>query len=134
MNMKNVLCGGVAGTIFVFLFDWVVHGMMLAGMYEATASLWRSQVEMESMMWFMILTQALLAFAMAYFVVRKGRRGCQSGARFGAMIGVFLAIGAITNYMFLPFTSFALPAIWAVAIFVTSVCVGAVAGQCNKNG
>ena len=133
MNIKNVLCGGVAGTIFVFLFDWVVHGMLLAGQYEATADLWRSTAEMESMMWFMVLTQTLLAFAMAYFVVRKGRRGCQSGAKFGAMIGIFLAIMSFGTYMFTPFTSMTLPVLWAVAIFATSVGLGAIAGQCNKS-
>lgn len=131
MNMKNVICGGIAGTIFIFIFDMVVHGMLLVGQYEMYESLWRPAAQMESMMWFMVLTQAMLAFAMSYFVVRKNRRGLESGARFGAMIGTFLAIMAVGNYMFMPM-AFMLPALWAVAIFATAVGAGAIAGWCNK--
>ena len=75
--------------------------------------------------------QALLAFATAYFVCHKGIRGAKNGAKFGKMIGVFLAIAAIGNYLFLPL-SFTLPALWAVSMFVTMGCVGAIAGWCNK--
>lgn len=132
MNTKNVLCGGVVGTIFIFLFDWVVHGTLLMGQYNMYESLWRSPADMQAMMGVMILFQALLAFAMAYFVVRNGRRGMESGARFGAMIGVFLAIMAATQYVHMPLP-FTLPALWAVAIFVTCVAVGAIAGACNKS-
>lgn len=132
MNTKNFICGGIAGTIFIFIFDAVVHGMLLAGHYEATASIWRSQAEMESMMWFMVLNQALLAFVMAYFVNKLGKRGFEAGANFGCMIGVFLAVMAVGNYMFLPFATITLPVLWAVAIFVTCVGAGAIAGACNK--
>lgn len=131
MNTKNVICGGVAGTIFIFLFDWVVHGMLLVGQYEMYESLWRSASEMESMMGFMVFSQALLAFAMAYFVDRKGIRGWKRGAKFGAMIGTFFAAMAVGNYLFLPL-ALTLPVLWAVSIFVSMTCVGAIAGWCNK--
>ncbi len=125
------MVGGLLGTVFIFIFYMVVHGKMLAGQYEMYASLWRPQSEMESMMWFMILTEVMLAFTMAYFVNRLGRRGARGGARFGAMIGIFLAVLAVGNYAFMPL-SFMLPLIWAAAIFVTSVGVGAIAGHFNK--
>jgi hypothetical protein len=131
MNIKNVLVGGVLGTIFVFIFDMVVHGMLLVGQYEMYESLWRPESAMQSMMWFMVLSQAMLAFAMAYFVNRNHRHGWESGARFGAMVGVFLAIMAVTQYMYMP-VDFTLPLLWAVAIFVTATSVGAIAGSANK--
>ena len=76
-------------------------------------------------MWFVVLTQALLAFAVAYFVVRKGRRGAESDARY---VSCHHGVG---NYMFMPM-AFTLPALWTVAIFVTCVGLGAIAGACNK--
>ena len=131
MNTKNVVLGGVVGTIFIFLFDWVVHGMLLMGMYEATSDIWRPMSEMESMFIFMIFTQALLAFAIAYFVGKKHIHGAKGGAHFGMMIGVFLGIMALTQYNYLPL-DLTLPIVWAVAIFASATCVGAIAGHFNK--
>lgn len=132
MQTKNVVLGGVVGTVFIFLYDWVVHGMMLMSKYEATADLWRSASEMESLFVYMVASQAALAFAMAYFVNKKNIRGFEKGACFGAMIGVFLGIMAASQYVHLPLDSMMLPVVWAVSILVSMTVVGGIVGYFNK--
>lgn len=34
--MKGMLLGGIAAFVFVFLFEFAVHGFLMTGMYEAT--------------------------------------------------------------------------------------------------
>jgi len=97
-------------------------------MYE---SLWRPEAEMQAMFGFLVLFQALLAFTITYYVHKLGKKGWEAGAEFGCMIGVFLAVMAVTQYVHMP-VSFFLPAMWAISIFVTSTCVGAIAGWCNR--
>jgi len=131
MQTKNLLCGGVAGTIFIFFYDWVVHGMLLMDKYEATAAVWRPQSEMEALFPFMVAMQAALAFAIAYYVHKKGLHGFEAGACFGAMIGVFLGIMSLSQYVHLPL-ALSLPVIWAVSILVTTTVTGGIAGYFNK--
>ena len=130
MNTKNFVIGGVVGTIFIFLYEWVVHGMLLMGTYEATADVWRPMSEMEEMMVFSILIKALLAFATAWYVCRKHIHGYEAGACFGMMIGVFLAIMSLAQYTYLPI-ELSLPVMWAVAVIVQMTAVGAIAGYFN---
>ena len=131
MNTKNVLLGGIVGTIFVFFYDWVVHGILLMSMYEANADVWRPMAEMQSMMAFSIFIKLALAFAAAYYIGQKNIHGWKAGARFGTTIGVFLAIMSLAQYAYLPL-DITLPIVWAVAIFVSITGVGAIAGHFNK--
>ena len=131
MNTKNVIIGGVAGFVFIFLYEWVVHGMLLMPTYDATASVWRPMAEMEAMMPYAIFIKLALAFATAYYVGKMHKHGYEAGACFGFMIGVFLAIMSLAQYTYLPI-ELNLPIMWAIAIIVQMTAVGAIAGHFNQ--
>ena len=48
MDTKKVLISTVIIFIFVFIFEMILHGFMLRGLYMETANLWRSPEAMQS--------------------------------------------------------------------------------------
>ncbi|MDP1678049.1 MAG: hypothetical protein Q8L88_14425 [Bacteroidota bacterium] len=90
--MKKVLIGTVAVFIAMNAFDYVVHGMILAEAYKATANLWRP--DMQSMMWIYSVISLVSAFFFS-FIFSKGfeGKGIAEGARYGLYIGIWMSIG-----------------------------------------
>ena len=43
MNMKCFALAATGAFIFVFLYEFFVHGFLMMGLYEQTASVWRPQ-------------------------------------------------------------------------------------------
>ncbi len=96
---KLIAIAGVALLVYIFLSDWVIHGLILKPTYMATASLWRPEVEMQQGFFFVMLAgQALIALAMT-LIFSKGYegRGLLEGVRFGLY---FSMVGAANNLIF----------------------------------
>jgi hypothetical protein len=92
----------------IFIFQWLFHGVYMMPAYEATASLWRSQEEMQGMMWVCILTKLIMAFAICCLFCWVSK-GCESqgkcpakGAKFGFKIGLLMGAQSFASYMWLP--------------------------------
>jgi hypothetical protein len=114
--MKGMVLGGLAATIFVFLFEFVVHGFLMKGMYEATMSVWRAPAE--SNMTVMFLSQFLFAMAVAFFYPIVGPdKDCKKAIPFGFGLGLVMAMPQIGSYSFLPIP-LSLSLMWAAASFV----------------
>lgn len=114
--MKGMVLGGVAAFVFVFLFEFLVHGFLMMGMYETTMTVWRPQAE--SNMAVMMLSQFLFAMAVAFFYPIVGPdKECKKAIPFGFGLGLVMAMPQIASYSYLPIPisiSFA----WAAASFV----------------
>lgn len=94
--MKGMFLSGVAAFIFVFLFEFVVHGFLMKGQYEATMSVWRPQAE--SNMAIMLLSQFLFAMAVAFFYPIVGPdKECKKAIPFGFGLGLVLAMPQIAT-------------------------------------
>ena len=115
--------------VTLFLFQWLFHGVYMMPQYEATASMWRSKEEMQSMMGICILTKLIIACAISclYFWVAKG---CESqgkctrqGAKFGFKIGLILGAHDFASYAWLP-----IPMDMAVSWFIGDVIMGILIG------
>ncbi len=94
------------GVVFVvkMLLDFVVHGLIMAGQYEATQDIWRP--DMMDLMWINWVINLVVAFCLTW-IFSKGfeNKGLMEGVRFGAAVGVMLSIGmGYGTYM-----SFAIP-------------------------
>ena len=65
--------------------------LILSGLYEATAEIWRP--DMDSKMWIMWITAAIFALLFVH-IFSKGYegKGLMEGARFGLWIGLLLSI------------------------------------------
>ena len=110
---KKFLLVAIATFALTMLFDWLVHGILLMDTYNATASLWRPQAEMEAMMPYCLLmhgTQALV-FSALFLGWKKyqtfgpiGKCGCpgRKGFRFGALVGLLIGLHAAGAYIWQP--------------------------------
>lgn len=114
--MKGMVLGGVAAFVFVFLFEFLVHGILMRGQYEATMSVWRPPAE--SNMAVMLLSQFLFAMAVAFFYPIVGPdRDCKKAGPFGFGLGLVMAMPQISSYSYLPIPV-TISLLWAVASFV----------------
>lgn len=106
--IKNILIATVAVFAVTFGFDFLFHGMLLKGDYEATASLWRPKAEMEAMMGVCMFYHAVLAFGVAslYGFATKNSPCCggcsKTGIKFGLLLGLIVGIGMFSSYIWTP--------------------------------
>ena len=99
--MRRLLISGFATFIIVFLFEFLVHGMLLQEAYEATKELWRPQDD--APMHFMMISQFLFSFILAYlFAQNYENRGPAEGVRFGIYVGLLLAAIDLGKYAYMP--------------------------------
>src|SRR2546430_17145628 len=61
--MKRFILAFVAAYIFIFLWGWLLNGVLLKDIYAQTPNLWRSQSEMMALFHWIIIGQALIVFA-----------------------------------------------------------------------
>jgi len=102
--MKRFILAFIAAYIFIFLWGWLLNGVLLKDVYSQTPNLWRTQSEMWSLFHWIIIGQALvvLAFVMIYASGFAGG-GVMAGIRLGIMleiaaIGMRLAIYAVQPF------------------------------------
>ncbi len=135
MNTKRWLVAASGAFVVIFVLDILVHGMLLTGLYEQTASVWRPKPEANQLMRLMTVGQGLFALALAWFYTKgyePRKPGLGQGLRFGLYAGVLLA--AADNfvwYVVLPIP-FVLNLAWQAAALVHCVAAGAVIGLLYK--
>jgi len=131
MNTKQWLLASVAVFVVILVVEFLVHGVLLQGVYQQTASVWRTQADMQRLMW--IFWLGYLVFA-AFFVFiytkgyEKGKPGLGQGFRFGFYVGAMLSVAhGFGWYVILPIP-LALALYWFVAILVEMIAAGVAAG------
>lgn len=114
----RIVSGGLAAFIFVFVFEFFVHGFLMMGMYEATMAAWRPQAE--SNMAVMMLSQFLFAMAVAFFYPIIGPDPqCKRAIPFAIGLGLVMAMPQIASYSYLPIP-ISISLAWAMASFFKS--------------
>ena len=119
MDMKKFLIASIAAFIFVFLYEFLVHGILMASQYQQTMSVWRPQAEAN--MGIMLLSQFLFAAAVAFFYPIVGPdTDCKKAIPFGVGLGLVLAMPAIATHNYLPIP-LTLSLLWAVIAFIKAL-------------
>jgi hypothetical protein len=114
--MKKMALAGIAAFLFIFIFDFLVHGLLLKSAYEATQTVWRPQEE--SNMVVMLLSQFLLAMAIAFFYPIIGLdKDCKKTIPFGFGLGLVMAMPQISTYCYLPIP-LSLSLTWVLTTFI----------------
>lgn len=116
MNVPRLFLAIVAGFVFIFASDFLIHAIWLAPDYKATAELWRPDAEMQQRFAWMILGQLLAATAVAV-IWTMGFAGRSIGT--GATVGLFMGIAM---------------QVWAIALFVVAPLPAAIAGKWFLSG
>jgi hypothetical protein len=103
MNVKRYVISTLAVFVFIFIYQMIVHGFLLSGMYQATSHVWRMHVEMKSHMGLSTLSQLATSAWLAFVFTRFYKTGSvENGLRFGLYFGIFAAIMMSSWYLYLP--------------------------------
>lgn len=130
--MKKYLLASLAVFIAWSILDFVVHGMLLSGTYEATASLWRPMEEMNMVLMRSVSALSAMAFTAIYVFLVKGNSvaaGAKYGLLYGLATGIPMGFGSY-GYMPIPYS---LAWGWFLSCLVLGIVGGAVAGAIAKN-
>jgi hypothetical protein len=112
MNVGRYLIGSLVVFVFIFLIEYVFHGILLSGWYEQQMQLLRPEAEANAYFIWMILGYLILSFGFC-FVFLKGyeNKGCGEGIRYGLYVGIaFIVSTNLINYAVIPY-----PGKWIVA-------------------
>src|SRR5262245_64777851 len=90
--MKRFILAFIGAYIFMFLWGWLLNGVLLKDVYAETPNLWRSQTEMISLFHWIIIGQALIVFS---FVMIYATGFAGGGVTAGIRLGVLLEIAGI---------------------------------------
>lgn len=96
MNSKRLALSIIVGFVFVYLYEWLVHGVLLMDVYNATANLWRAQEDMQALfpaiLGFQFFFVALFMWiAASYIKTGCVKTGLKVGLQFGLLFGVMMA-------------------------------------------
>lgn len=136
MNFKRLGTTCIILIVTFFILEMVIHGVILNGMYEQTASVWRGKDEMMQLMPWMYLGEAIFALTFgviyAYGFDPKRKPRVWQGLRFGILMAFLIApMTSLSWYVILP-----IPGVLASYEFIASVvemlALGLVAGLVYK--
>jgi hypothetical protein len=131
MNTKRWLLASLAVLVVVAVLEFLIHGVLLSDVYRQTASVWRSDAEMQKLMW--IFWVGMLVFAPFFALIyvkgyEKDKPGLGQGFRYGLYVGVMLSVmHSFGWYVILPIP-LALAFYWFLGILVEFVAAGVAAG------
>lgn len=119
MTAKRFLSASLGAFVFVFLYELLVHGHLMMGLYDQTATVWRP--EEESNMTIMLLSQLLFAAALAFFYPIVGSDAeCKKAIPFGIGLGLVMAAPQLATYSYLPIP-LTLSLAWALISFIKAL-------------
>lgn len=112
MNVKRYILTSLAVFVFVYLLEFLFHGLLMANSYLEHADLLRSSEEQMAYMPFMALGFLILAFGFTFiFVHGYEGKGMVEGLRFGLYTGIAFSVSTnLINYCVFP-----RPRVWVVS-------------------
>lgn len=121
MNIKHWLIASIVVYIVMGLTEYIVHGIILMGTYEATASVWRPMEEIKG--WIGFVTGAIFSLIFVYIFI-KGYEG--KGIMEGAPVWIMDRPHVYGFYSVLPIP-YSLALMWWIFGTVQIVIYGIVA-------
>ena len=127
MNNKTFWIGWLVVYVIVQALGFLIHEVMMGDTYEALASVFQSDAQMQEMLPIMFLSAAVFLFIFCY-VFTQGREGTgvMEGVRYGILMGVFLALPtSVDAYVIYPITA-DVAVVWFISAVVSLAIAGAV--------
>lgn len=109
--------------VFIFAYEWLVHGVLLAPFYNETAMLWRPEAEMQSKIHWMFIGQLLTAVIACMLFSRSDSSQLADYFIFGALLGLLFCAAQLVMYTVAPYPIL-LVAYWCVAELVKYTLAG----------
>ncbi|MCK5284103.1 MAG: hypothetical protein KAJ86_00805 [Alphaproteobacteria bacterium] len=133
INLPRFLITTVAAFVFIFSYEFVVHAILLAEQYEATKEIWRSPEEMQPLMHWATLTQALYAMLVSMlYAIFVNSADIKKNIKFGLIFGLITGIGMFGMYPYSPIPM-SLALSWLVSGIGEGIGLGLICGLTYKN-
>ncbi len=125
--MVRIILAIVAVFVAWSALDFIIHGVILAAAYKATAQLWRPMDQMK--MWLLHVTVLISAIVFVILYVRLISpknifRGLEYGLLFGLAAGVSMGLG---TYSFMPIPLY-MSLVWLIGSVVEMALGGVIVG------
>jgi hypothetical protein len=94
MQFKKIITASIVIFVLFLVMDFVLHGILLRGLYAETASLWRAPEAMGRLMWILWVVDVLIAFLVVWLYVKgleAGKSWQGQGLRFGLVLGLLFS-------------------------------------------
>ena len=126
--MKRIVLAVVAVFIAWSALDFVMHGLILASSYEATARLWRPMNEMKMGVLYLAVLINALAFVCIYALL-VAEKGIGSGVKYGLLFGLGTGFSmGFGTYSFMPIPLYMAVA-WFIGTLVETLVGGIIVGS-----
>jgi len=129
--IKQVIWSVLAIFFAWLILDSLLHRLLLRSTYEASASLWRPENQMNASLIFFVMFVLIISFVLIYgFLI--DRKSLASGILFGALFGLALSVSAgFGTYIHMP-----IPLIlawsWFLGGWIKAITAGAIVGVLIK--
>jgi len=131
-NHKRGFIAFIVAFLFIFFFGFFWHGILMKPMYQATASMWRSEADFNNHFPILILGHAVVAFAFTGLYVSKvGVNSAGIGFGYGIVIGIFASGVNLIRFAVEPLTTGIL-LMWFAADLICFAIAGALVGAIYK--
>ncbi len=133
MDMKRFVMAALGVFVFLFVFEYLWHGVGMQGLYKQTASVWRPEKEMRQYFGLVIITQLAFAFVFVFIFTRNYEgKGVGEGLRYGTFMGLFMAVMQVGVYPYLPIP-FSIAALWFIGSLILGIGAGVVVSLIYRN-
>lgn len=133
MKLSKLVLPVIAVFVLVFIYGYVVHGVMLVDIYQQTPHLWRTQDDMCAYFWVILLSEFgfSVLFVLFYAQVVEDMKTPISGWQYGLGVGAIFAAIQFGVYAYMPI-SLKLSLFWVVDAIAQPVLCGYLLGCLYK--
>ncbi len=112
MNAGRYVLGSVVVALYFYLYEWLLHGIIMSKSYNEQMSLFRPDAESGIFLFWMLLGLVIMAFGFC-FIFLKGyeNKGIGEGFRYGLYVGLAFAV---TNVL-IEYSVFPFPGSWVIS-------------------
>lgn len=133
MSKKRLLISTIIIFIFIYVFNFIWHGILLNELYIETSALWRTEDEMSKLFAWGILYQFLMALIITLlFVIRHHHSNFFKDLKFGVLIGILMGLLQMSAYLYLPI-GFDLAFLWFTGYFLMGIGIGLILALVYRN-
>lgn len=132
MNPKKLVIAFVAAFVFIFLYEFLLHGKLLQGAYSEVSGLWRGENDFNQHFHLLVLGQAIMAFFLTMIYARGfAGGGVVGGARLGILLGLLFVGLNLIRFAVEPLTRKIFLA-WCIGDLLEFAIAGAIIGAIYK--
>lgn len=125
--MKRIALSVIVVFVLWSVLDYLIHGVLLLGVYDATSELWRPQGEAK--MGLNSVVVLVFSFVFVYLYVQYVKEKSMAVAlQYGLLLGIGMGVvHGFGMYAFMPMP-YSLALAWCLALVVEMTAAGAVVG------